>query len=144
MTREIQKKKQALIDFIENGDALRANFTIDMVRGGLPPEWDDIDLSEHARPKKGKLTLRLDEDIISFFRGMGPEYTKLMNRVLRTYMTGRISNALFVREQSISVDELVVGYRHKSAQELKDIAEMAKMKVEMVEAMKASMKKKGE
>ncbi|MEM9716508.1 MAG: BrnA antitoxin family protein [Pseudomonadota bacterium] len=144
MTRDLQKKKQALIEFIENGDALRTNFTIDMVRGGLPPEWDDIDLSEYAAPKKGKLTLRLDEDIISFFRGMGPGYAKLVNRVLRTYMTGRISNALFVREQSISVDELVIGYRHKSTQELQDMAEMAKMKVEMVEAMKASMKKKGE
>jgi len=71
-------------------------------------------------PKKAKITLRLDEDVIKYFRAMGPGDTSMMNAVLRTFMSGRIANTLFVRENAIELDELISGYRTKSLAELKD------------------------
>ncbi|MEO1538329.1 MAG: BrnA antitoxin family protein [Pseudomonadota bacterium] len=120
MTREIQKKKQALVDFLDDGELLRGQMMVDAVRRSLPPEWDEIDLDAKATPKKAKIKLRLDEDVITFFRGMGPGYTLILNRVLRTFMTGRIANALFVRENAIDIEELITGYRNKSFAELQE------------------------
>ena len=120
MTREIQKKKQALVDFLENAQALQGDFMVDCARRSLPPEWDEIDLTVKVAPKKAKITLRLDEDVIKYFRAMGPGDTSMMNAVLRTFMSGRIANTLFVRENAIELDELISGYRTKSLAELKD------------------------
>ncbi|MEM7531811.1 MAG: BrnA antitoxin family protein [Chloroflexota bacterium] len=54
-----------------------------------PDEDLDIDWSS-ARVvipvKKQQLTLRIDSDIIEFFRNQGKGYQTLMNNVLRSYM----------------------------------------------------------
>ena len=129
MTREIQKKKQALIDFLEDSGELMMDNIIDMRRRNLPPEWDQVDLDAKVDPKKAKLTLWLDEDIIKYFRAMGPGYGKMVNRVLRTFVMGRIANVLFVRENAIDLDELTSGYRNKSFAELQDwVRDREKMK----------------
>lgn len=36
--------------------------------------------------KKRQMTLRIDEDIIDYFKGQGKEYQQLMNFALRAYM----------------------------------------------------------
>ena len=123
MTRETQKKKQALTEFIDNASMLRAHFVIDSLRRSLPPEWDEVDLKAKIDPKKTKITLRLDEDIIKFFRAQGPGYAKQINYVLRTFVTGRIANALFVREQSLDMEEIIGGYRSKPVEEVMEWAE---------------------
>ena len=123
MTREIQKKKQALVDFLDNAQILQGEFLVDCARRTLPPEWDEIDLKVKVEPKKAKITLRLDEDVIKYFRAMGPGYTMMVNAVLRTFMSGRIANTLFVREQSLDPAEILTGYRNKTVEELVDMAE---------------------
>lgn len=56
------------------------------------PDWKDIpkDWYKNAIPvppaPKQLLSLRLDADIIAWFRAQGPGYQTRMNAVLRTYM----------------------------------------------------------
>ena len=67
------------------------------------PDWQDedgnlleIDWSK-ARvidpPKKQPISIRLDEDILSFLKSEGPGYQKRINAVLRHYMSERKKSA---------------------------------------------------
>lgn len=56
----------------------------------LPRVWFEM-LHEPAVAPKRKLTLRVDEDILGFFRAMGPGYLTRMNNVLRAFMLTRLS-----------------------------------------------------
>ena len=118
MTSDVQKKKRALIEFIENMDAIRSELSDRMLLNWIPPEWDQIDLFPNAAPKKKKVTLRIDEDVLEIFRGLGPGHTSHINQVLRTYAMGRVGNAIFARENALTVEEIITGERNMSLKEL--------------------------
>lgn len=118
MTRDLQKKKRALIEFLENGEELRSEASIEAILRRLPPEWDEIDLFPEVSPKKKKVTIRIDEDVWEIFKSIGPGHTTRINQVLRTYAMGRVGNALFARENALSVEELITGERNMSLKEL--------------------------
>lgn len=51
----------------------------------LPPDfWDEAELV--APVAKRAISLRVDEDVLEWFRGLGPRYQTRMNAVLRSYM----------------------------------------------------------
>lgn len=117
MTRERDKQKQALVDFLNSAEAMRAAFPISYELRDLPPEWDEIDLRIKDTPKKEKITIRVDEDVVKFFRGLGPHYTTRMNYVLRTFAMGRLAKILFDRSGAVTRDEILEGRRQKSLDE---------------------------
>ena len=50
----------------------------------LPADfWDEAQL---VMPKKEAISLRVDEDVLDWFRAQGPRYQSRMNAVLRRYM----------------------------------------------------------
>ena len=52
----------------------------------LPADfWDDAELVWPA-PKQA-ISLRVDRDVLAWFRAQGPRYQSRINAVLRTYMT---------------------------------------------------------
>jgi uncharacterized protein (DUF4415 family) len=65
------------------------------VRDSSPPElsllphdfWDSAELVEPVR--KQAVSLRIDEDVLAWFRQNGPRYQSRMNAVLRSYMNAR-------------------------------------------------------
>ena len=65
------------------------------VRDSSPPElsglphgfWDSAELVEPVR--KQAVSLRIDEDVLDWFRQRGPRYQSRMNAVLRSYMNAR-------------------------------------------------------
>ena len=46
--------------------------------------WDDADMVEHA-PKQA-ISLRVDADVLAFFKAQGKGYQTRMNTVLRSYV----------------------------------------------------------
>ncbi len=59
---------------------------------GLPEEfWDTAILVQPAR--KQPISLRVDEDVLAWFKEGGPRYQSRMNSVLRSYMNARLSGA---------------------------------------------------
>ena len=53
----------------------------------LPADfWDDAALV--PPPPKRAISLRVDADVLEWFRGQGPGYQTRMNAVLRLYMEG--------------------------------------------------------
>lgn len=64
-----------------------------MVRDGDAPEWN-VEMFARAVARKGLqpvprktlLSLRIDSDVVDWFRGQGPGYQSTMNALLRAYM----------------------------------------------------------
>ncbi len=55
---------------------------------GLPDDfWDSAELVDPVR--KQAVSLRIDEDVLDWFRQRGPRYQSRMNAVLRSYMNAR-------------------------------------------------------
>lgn len=59
----------------------------------IPAEWEAVAQVE-AVPAKEKLTLRLDGDVVRFFRLMGTGWQTQANRVLRAFMLARLSGVV--------------------------------------------------
>ena len=61
----------------------------------LPQEWDEIWKDEDRRdPKRVPVTIRLDADVVKFFKAMGPGYQPRINRVLRAFMHYRLAGII--------------------------------------------------
>jgi uncharacterized protein (DUF4415 family) len=59
----------------------------------LPDDfWSEAELVVPAA--KRAISLRVDEDVLEWFRGQGPRYQTRMNAVLRSFMTRTAAGAL--------------------------------------------------
>jgi len=72
---------------------LRRMSDADIVRDGDAPEWNpELFARSAARkglrpvPKKALLSLRVDADVVAWFRAQGAGYQSRMNALLRAYM----------------------------------------------------------
>ncbi len=59
----------------------------------LPRAWSEI-AARPGVPKKLQLTIRLDDDIVAFFRAMGRGHLTRINAVLRTFMLARLAGVV--------------------------------------------------
>lgn len=61
----------------------------------LPRDWDEIWEEQDKRdPKRVKVTISLDDDVVKFFKGLGPGYQPRINRVLRAFMHFRLAKII--------------------------------------------------
>lgn len=56
----------------------------------VPDEWHQI-ARKRVPQKKTRITLRVENDVVTFFKKMGPGYQQRMNDVLAAWMHGRLS-----------------------------------------------------
>lgn len=67
--------------------------TDEEIERAVPPEYANLpdDFWEGAKlvipPPKQPVSIRVDEDVLEWFRNQGPRYQTRMNAVLRSYMT---------------------------------------------------------
>ena len=59
----------------------------------IPAGWETI-LREVTAPVKVKMTIRLDADVVKFFRAMGTGHLPRINAVLRAFMLARLAGVL--------------------------------------------------
>ncbi len=59
----------------------------------IPDEWHEIARDKGQRGKT-RVTIRLDEDIVKFFRSMGPDWQPRLNRVLSVWMHARLAGMI--------------------------------------------------
>ena len=77
-------------------DALR-RFEWDMhetiaINGRVPEEWHALSTQRERATKR--VTIRLDEDVVKWFKSMGPGYQPRMNDVLRAFMHAKLMGLL--------------------------------------------------
>ncbi len=73
-------------------DAMR-RFEYDMhnaiaMNGRVPQRWHD--LATDRSHETTRITIRLDQDVVKWFRSMGPGYQPRINSVLRTFMHAKL------------------------------------------------------
>ncbi|WP_308915520.1 BrnA antitoxin family protein [Jannaschia sp. LMIT008] len=87
------KKRDHLNDLFRQMSRLEWDLMHDVtVKMRLPREWEEI--WETRSPAKTRVTVRLDDDVLKFFRAMGDGYGPRMNAVLRTFMLARLSGMM--------------------------------------------------
>lgn len=59
----------------------------------IPAAWHEI-AQERQQPARAKVTLRVDEDVLRFFRAMGQGHLTRMNAVLRAFMLARLAEVV--------------------------------------------------
>ncbi len=70
---------------------------LDRLKRGLeliPPGWHRVAREAPVTPPKTKVSLKLDDDMVAWFRGLGRGWQPRMNAVLRAYMHAVISKAV--------------------------------------------------
>lgn len=61
--------------------------------GRIPEEWHEI-AKATPRAAKVKVNLRLDGDVLKFFKSMGQEHSSRINDVLRSFMHARLAGVI--------------------------------------------------
>lgn len=59
----------------------------------VPEEWHEIAQRRHPKAKV-RMTVGIDEDVVRFFKSMGPGHGPRMNEVLRSYMHARLAGVV--------------------------------------------------
>lgn len=49
-------------------------------------DWSNAEMGKFYRPRKKQITLRLDADMLEWFRKHGDKYQTRINQILRKYM----------------------------------------------------------
>lgn len=60
----------------------------------VPPGWNVAHLDARCTPEKTRLTIRLDADVVKWYRHLGRGWHNRMNQILRSYMRARISKLI--------------------------------------------------
>ena len=90
MARKATRRDEAETDYAAVVTAFDADLTVALAREGrVPEEWADVWRSRTAT--KTRVSLWVDDDVLRFFRQMGPGYGPKMNRVLRGFLLARIA-----------------------------------------------------
>lgn len=59
----------------------------------VPEEWHEIAARRHPKVKV-RMTVGIDEDVVRFFKSMGPGHGPRMNEVLRSFMHARLAGVV--------------------------------------------------
>lgn len=86
------KTEQFAVDrFYNRASELRDDlYSFQDIKEIVPKAWFTLDQDMPATENKMKVTLRLDESVVDFYRATGPGYQARINRVLATYAQLRI------------------------------------------------------
>ncbi|MCK0169274.1 BrnA antitoxin family protein [Jannaschia sp. S6380] len=103
--------------------------------GRLPDEWREI--WEGRGASKTRVTLRLDDDVLRFFKKMGAGHGPRMNAVLRSFMLARLAGLIRHGDLAEKYHQEWMGKpRPTRAEELLKIARMQRQ-VQRVEELMA-------
>jgi len=57
----------------------------------VPPGWTDLERTAPCKPAKTRMTIRLDSDVLAWYRSLGHGYQARINAVLKAYMHAILS-----------------------------------------------------
>lgn len=86
---------EATRDFSAEIAALEAMSDEDIDFSDMPEvtDWSGAVRGKFYRPEKQAVTIRLDADVVAWFKGREPKYQTAVNRVLRDYMLSHRKSA---------------------------------------------------
>lgn len=94
--REGMTKRQKLHHYLMTDVMRRLEYDLHQAfheNDAIPEAWQEI-ATRPSQPKKQQITMRIDEDVVKFFRTTGQGYQTKMNDVLRAYMQSRLAGVV--------------------------------------------------
>lgn len=92
-------------------ERLQAEMELNWLDRSLPEAWHGILAAEEISPAKTRISVRLDADMVRWFRKMGPGYGRLMNRVLRVYWTALLAGLIKAYYTHDTTDQIMMATR---------------------------------
>lgn len=80
-------KRPAEQDALYELEQLQNELEIHWFDKSLPDDWNGMDFYHPVDRHTTRVTLRMDSDMLRWFRKLGPGYQKRINRILRVYWT---------------------------------------------------------
>ncbi len=91
-TRAERRRQTRMIQDLQEMDrAVELAATLNKL---VPGEWLVADSRAPCEPRKDRVTLRIDRDVLAWYRKLGRGYQGRMNLVLRAYMDGIVSRSV--------------------------------------------------
>ena len=84
-------KANARVEMYDELKTLQEELLRDWTDRSLPKDWNGSISAFGQTTRKEKISIRLDEDMLRWFRSLGPGYQAKINMILRIYWTGIIS-----------------------------------------------------
>ncbi|SEQ40378.1 BrnA antitoxin family protein [Thalassovita taeanensis] len=84
-------RQSARIEMMEELKRFQADLTESWIDQSLPSEWDGLEATHPVARPKTRVTLRLDTDMVKWFRRLGPGYGARINLVLRIYWAALVA-----------------------------------------------------
>lgn len=80
-----ETKRMAEARMVEELRRFQEQLSRNWVERSLPEEWNGLASRQPLEPVKDRVTIRLDADMVRWFRKLGPGYGRRINAVLRIY-----------------------------------------------------------
>ena len=94
MTKAEASRRASYHHLAETLTSLEAALNAGLAGGGfIPEDWHNV-AQRAPEPRGAKITIRLDEDVLKFFRLMGVNYQGRINQVLRAFMLARLAKVV--------------------------------------------------
>ncbi|MDQ2091427.1 BrnA antitoxin family protein [Marimonas arenosa] len=91
-----ESRRVAEVRMMEELRKFQQELSENWVDRSLPEGWNGLDMSAPLPVVKEKVTLRLDADMVRWFRKLGPGYGTRINTILRIYwqalLAGRVTS----------------------------------------------------
>jgi len=99
-------KDRARLTLFEELKTLQDDLRNDWINRSLPKDWNGSISAFGYSGQKEKISIRLDTDMLRWFRSLGPGYQAKMNTVLRIYWTALISGMVRAHDDDQRVTPL--------------------------------------
>ncbi|OAN97588.1 hypothetical protein A8B74_10045 [Sulfitobacter geojensis] len=87
-------KKDAFTQMMYELEDLQLGMRDEWLQDSLPLEWDGMEYGSPSPRAKTRVTIRIDSDMLRWFRKMGPGYGPRMNQILRIYWTALLGGGI--------------------------------------------------
>ncbi len=106
-----QSKRDAQQRMMLEMERLQADLEENWIDRSLPDDWQGLYGHELIEPAKTRVTIRLDADMVRWFRKMGPNYSRLINRVLRVYWSALLAGQIKAYYSHDTTDQVMQSLR---------------------------------
>ncbi len=106
-------KRDAYAQMLYELEDLQETMRIDWLTDSLPLDWDGMEYGSPSPRAKTRVTIRLDSDMLRWFRKMGQGYGPRINQILRIYWTALLGGGIKAFPDDKNVPRLLISANEK-------------------------------
>jgi len=98
-------------------DALQQSISNDWLDKSLPEDWEGMDNWQRLDREKTRVTIRLDTDMVRWFRKLGPNYSRRINAILRIYWMALLSGHIHAHHRDNPITRIALNAHYRMLKE---------------------------